>query len=129
MFDFAAKLDKVSYRTPFPERWMILYMLKIGTAKSIGFDPHDFTLHWMPECYPLIVTTNILFLLQGQKKIDWHDNLKALLVRKAFLVYVTLAEAFYSEENYGQCVKLLKRALNCYFCFLKISDHAKGSLI
>ena len=74
----------------------------------------------------LFVSANKLFLFfKGQKKIDWHDNLKALLVRKAFLVYVTLAEAFYSEENYGQCVKLLKRALNCYFCFLKISDHAK----
>ena len=67
------------------------------------------------------------FFLQGQKKIDWHDNLKALLVRKAFLVYVTLSEAYFAEENYGQCVKLLKRALNCYFCFLKISDHANAT--
>lgn len=61
---------------------------------------------------------------EAHKKVsDWHDNLKALLLRKAFLVYVTLAEAHFAKENYGKCVKLLKRALNSYFGFLKMNDH------
>lgn len=60
---------------------------------------------------------------EAHKKVsDWHDNLKALLLRKAFLVYLTLAEAHFSKENYGKCVKLLKRALNCHFGFLKMNE-------
>ena len=64
---------------------------------------------------------------QETPKKDWHDNLKALLLRKAFLTYVTLSEYHFSRENYGKCVKMIKRGLNCYFSFLKISEKAKIS--
>ena len=69
---------------------------------------------------------NKLEIYEARKKESlWHDNLKALLIRKAFLVYITLSELKFAKEEYGQCVKAIKKALNCYFCLYQISPEAK----
>ena len=75
----------------------------------------------IPMPYKISTSDQELELFEAQKKVcDWHDDLKALLLRKAFLVYVILAEWHFAQDNYGHCVKLIKRALNCYFGFASI---------
>jgi len=40
--------------------------------------------------------------------------LKLLLLKKALLVYITMAEATFNIKKFGQSLKSIKRALNCY---------------
>ncbi len=44
---------------------------------------------------------------------SWHDHLKRVLLRKAFLVYITLGEISFSENSFGSALRCIKRALNC----------------
>jgi tetratricopeptide (TPR) repeat protein len=49
-------------------------------------------------------------LAESQK---WHDHLRDLLMQKAFMVYVTLAEVDFGGGHYGASLRSIKRALNC----------------
>ncbi len=49
-----------------------------------------------------------------QSAPSWHDHLKKVLLRKAFLVYITLSEVGFSSGRYGDALRCIKRALNCY---------------
>lgn len=44
----------------------------------------------------------------------WHIHLKSVLLKKAFLVYITISELHFRTENYGSSLRCFKRALNCY---------------
>ena len=55
-----------------------------------------------------------------KKPYDWHDELIALLLRKAFLVYITFSELKFNQQDFGTCTKSLKRALNCYFALSQV---------
>ena len=57
---------------------------------------------------------------------NWHNDLKAVLFRKAFLVYITFSELKFALRNYGQCVKAIKRALNCFFAIVQLSPPELG---
>ena len=58
-----------------------------------------------------------LDLFYESKKIEnknWHDDLKSVLFKKAILVYITISEVKFKDGNFGQCVRNVKRAMNCY---------------
>lgn len=44
---------------------------------------------------------------------SWYDHLKTVLLRKAFLVYVTLAETHFLKKSFGKVLRCIKRAINC----------------
>ncbi len=44
----------------------------------------------------------------------WHDHLKKVLLRKAFLVYVTFSEVSFADGKFGCALRCIKRALSCY---------------
>ena len=49
-----------------------------------------------------------------EKNLSTTEYLKFLLLKKALLVYVTLAEASYDLERYGRSLRCIKRAINCH---------------
>jgi hypothetical protein len=51
---------------------------------------------------------------QPTKNLSTTDYLKFLLLKKALLVYVTLAEASYDLERFGRSLRCIKRAINCH---------------
>ena len=51
---------------------------------------------------------------QPTKNLSTTEYLKFLLLKKALLVYVTLAEASYDLERYGRSLRCIKRAINCH---------------
>ena len=67
-------------------------------------------------------------LYKSNPKLDknWHNDLKAVLFRKALLVYITLSEISFSTNNYGYCLKNIKRALNCFNAIVNLSTQEHG---
>ena len=49
-----------------------------------------------------------------KKEITWTEYLKFLLLKKALLVYVTMAEIHFNKKHLGRTLKCVKRAMNCY---------------
>ena len=66
---------------------------------------------------------------QSENK-NWHDDLKSVLFKKAILVYITISELNFKDGKFGQCVRNVKRAINCYsaLCQLK-SKNLGGNVI
>ena len=50
---------------------------------------------------------------EDKKEMTCTEYLKYLLLKKAVLVYVTLAETYFSKKSYGRTLKCVKRAMNC----------------
>jgi len=48
------------------------------------------------------------------KRLSSSDYLKFILLKKATLVYITLAEINFDLERFGRSLRCVKRALNCY---------------
>ena len=44
-------------------------------------------------------------LQQNVPKLCWYDHLKNVLLRKAFLVYVTLAETHFLKRIFGRALR------------------------
>ena len=51
---------------------------------------------------------------QDKKELTVTEYLKYLLLKKALLVYVTLAELYFNKKKYGRTLKCVKRAMNCH---------------
>jgi len=51
---------------------------------------------------------------RNKKEITWTEYLKFLLLKKALLVYVTMAELYFNLKHLGRTLKCVKRAMNCY---------------
>ncbi|XP_059087903.1 erythroid differentiation-related factor 1-like [Tigriopus californicus] len=62
--------------------------------------------------------SSIHTMTHSSPKVDpsmlWHIHLKSVLLKKAFLVYITISELHFRTENYGSSLRCFKRALNCY---------------
>ena len=50
---------------------------------------------------------------QEKKDLTVTEYLKYLLLKKALLVYVTLAELYFNRKKFGRTLKCVKRAMNC----------------
>ena len=48
------------------------------------------------------------------KEITWTEYLKYLLLKKALLVFVTMAELFFNSKHLGRTLKCVKRAMNAH---------------
>ena len=46
--------------------------------------------------------------------LTWTEYLKFLVLKKALLVYITLAEVSFSAMALGRSLKCVKRAVNCF---------------
>ena len=51
----------------------------------------------------------------GPMDKNWTIDLKAVLLRKAFLVFITFSEMKFKSSDFGSSVKAIKRALNCFY--------------
>ena len=51
----------------------------------------------------------------GPMDKNWTIDLKAVLLRKAFLVFITFSEMKFKSNDFGSSVKAIKRALNCFY--------------
>ena len=52
--------------------------------------------------------------LSEQKEITWTEYLKFLLLKKALLVFVTMAELTFNVKHLGRTLKCVKRAMNAH---------------
>ena len=53
-------------------------------------------------------------LMKGAQNIkNWNTHLKVLLIEKASLIYATMAENSYSEQNFGSSLKYLRMSMMC----------------
>ena len=50
----------------------------------------------------------------GRSALSWHDHLKTVLLKKATIIYVVLAETHFVAQHYGRALRCIKRSLNCY---------------
>ena len=53
-------------------------------------------------------------LTEDKKEMTCTEYLKYLLLKKAVLVYVTLAELYFNKKSYGRTLKCVKRAVNSH---------------
>lgn len=64
------------------------------------------------------------------KTSSWYDHLKYVLLKKAFLVYVTLAETHFVADMFGRSLRCAKRALNCHYAAEELTfEKAQSSML
>ena len=63
---------------------------------------------------------------QDKKDLTVTEYLKYLLLKKALLVYVTLAELYLNRKRYGRTLKCVKRAMNCHSMVVCLGGGAGG---
>ena len=66
-------------------------------------------------------------VLRSQRNLSWCSYLKMLLLQKATLVYITMAETTFNVEKFGHTLKCIKRAINCYSMVESIGGKERGA--
>jgi len=73
------------------------------------------------------VSENLGLVSTSSPTLTWTEYLKFLLVKKALLVYITLAEVTFSSRALGRSLKCAKRALNCFSLVSKLGSERDTS--
>ena len=61
--------------------------------------------------------------------LTWTEYLKLLVLKKALLVYITLAEVSFSSLALGRSLRCVKRAVNCYSLVSKLGCPEDASAV
>jgi len=61
-----------------------------------------------------------------QKELTWTEYLKFLLLKKALLVYITMAEVYFNKKHLGRTLKCVKRAMNCQSMVVCLGGEEEG---
>eukprot|EP00092_Neocalanus_flemingeri_P040206 GFUD01043793.1.p1 GENE.GFUD01043793.1~~GFUD01043793.1.p1 ORF type:complete len:663 (+),score=225.82 GFUD01043793.1:208-1989(+) len=60
------------------------------------------------------------------KELTWTEYLKFLLLKKALLVYITMAEVYFNKKHLGRTLKCVKRAMNCHSMVLCLGGQGEA---